>query len=113
MEIQIGEYKCPKCGKTFEDSVRGYVPGKLCRDCLRIAMQINQYERQLLEEDFSIEQTDEKITLQIRQLLFREGAVPTEEGEKLLTGLTEKLLKDDKRRKKIIKEILKLQRKKR
>ena len=108
MEIQIGKYKCPKCGKTFEDSVRGYVSGKLCRDCMRIATQTNDYRRQLLAEEFSLEKTDEEIASQMRQLLFREGAVPTEEGKRLLTALAERMLKDAERREKIIKKILRL-----
>ncbi len=108
----MGTYKCPKCGKKYEDSARGHFPGKLCKECTQLMMKLSQFERQLLAEEFSIEQGDEKIARQINDLLVKGSSGFSENDEKLITALTERMLKDEKRRKKIIKQILGLQKKK-
>ncbi len=98
--------KCPRCNATF-----GGVQGMYCKSCTEIIRQVKRLEQQLIVEEFSIEQEDEKIARQINDILTKENS--SKNDEELLTALTEKLLKDEKRRRKIIKEILKLQRKKR
>jgi len=110
--FEIEKYKCPKCKKEYEDSARGHFPGKPCKECTELMMKLNRIERQLIAEEFSIEQEDERIARQISGLLIKESSGILERDEELLTALTEKLLKDEKRRKRIIKEILKLQKKK-
>ena len=111
--IEIGKYRCPKCGKEYEDSARGHFPGKPCKECTQLMMKLTQLERQLIAEEFSIEQEDEKIARQINDLLVKESSGISENDERLLTALTERMLTDEKRRKKIIKQILSLQKKKR
>ena len=111
--IEIGKYKCPKCGKEYEDSARGHFPGKPCRECTQLYIRIGELERKLIAENFSVEQEDDKIAKQINDLLVKESSGISENDEKLLTDLTERMLNDEKRRKKIIKQILKLQKKKR
>ncbi len=111
--IEIEKYRCPKCGKEYEDSVRGHFPGKPCKECTQLMMKVNQLERQLIAEEFSIEQEDEKVIRQINNLIVKEGTDITLIDENLISGLGVRLLKDEKRRKKIIKELLKLQKKKR
>jgi len=112
-EFEIQKYKCPKCGNEYEDSSRSHFPGKPCKECTELIMKLTRLERRLIAENFSIEQEDEKIARQINDLLIKEQPGTSEKDEKLLTALTEKMLKDEKRKKKILKHILKLQREKR
>jgi len=75
-------------------------------------MRLTQLEKQLLAEEFSIEQEDEKISRQINDLLVKESSGISEDDESLLNALTERMLKDEKIRKEIIKQIVSLQKKK-
>jgi hypothetical protein len=113
VEIPIRTYKCPRCGKTYEDSGRGHFSGKLCKECTELIMKINQMERRLLAEEFSLEQKDEKIAERINDELIKESAFILKTDQEVTPALLEQLIKDEKRRKKILKEILKLQRWKR
>ncbi len=76
-------------------------------------MLVNQLQRQLVAQDFSLEQEDEIIARQINDILTKEHSGIAEEDEALLSGLTEKLLQDEKRKKKIVKQIRALQKEKR
>jgi DNA-directed RNA polymerase subunit RPC12/RpoP len=111
--IEIEKFRCPKCKKEFEDTVRGHFPGKPCKECTNKIISINHAERQLIAQEFSAEQEDEKIVRQINDLLIKESSRFSENDEQLLTALAERLLKDEKRSKRIAKEILKLQKEKR
>jgi hypothetical protein len=114
--IEIEKFRCPKCGKEFEDSVRGHFPGKPCKECTNKIIKIrnlNRIEKQLLAQEFFAEQEDEKIVRQINDLLIKESSEFSENDEQLLTSLAERLLKDENRSKRIAKEILKLQKEKR
>ncbi len=111
--VETKRYICPKCGKEYEDFVGKHFVGKPCKQCSELLMKMLQLEKQLLAEEFSVEQEDEKIARQINDLLVKESSGISEDDERLLTALTKKMLKDEKRRKKIIKQILKLQKKKR
>lgn len=111
--FEIGKYKCPKCGKEYEDSARGHFSGKPCKECTQLMMKLTQLERQLIAKAFSIEQEDEKIARQIHDLLVKESSGISEKDEELLTALAERMFKDEKRRKNILKQILRLQKEKR
>ena len=111
--FEIREYKCPRCGNTYQDSVRGNFPGKPCKDCTEQKIKVTQLERQLVAQAFSIEQEDEKIALQINELLIKERSGVSERDEQLLTALLEIMIRDESRKKKILKQILKLQKAKR
>lgn len=106
------KYKCPKCGREYEDSERGHFPGKPCRYCTEIWAKLGKYQRELLAQNFSLEQKDVQIARQINELLVRESTGISENDESLLNQLTEQLLKDEERRIKIVEEIRKLQKKK-
>ena len=113
--IKIVSAKCPRCGKDFEASERVYIPGKsMCRECMTLVMKLNQLERQLLSEEFSIEKTDEELARKINDVLI--GEEPSgfpELNEQLLESLIERMLVDEKRRRKLLKEVRKLQKRKR
>ncbi len=123
--IEIKQYRCPRCGKMYEDSARGNFPhpvrllgfigvsGKPCKECTELIIRLGKLERQLIAQDFSLEQEDEKIVRQINALLVKESSGVSEQDEGLLTALAERMLQDEKRRKRIIKQILKLQKRKR
>lgn len=112
-ELIFASHKCPRCGIMFEAPVKP-VPGMImyCKKCTQFVMKINQIERQLIAQNFSIEQEDEKIARQISDILIKEGSGISEKDEELLTALTERILKDEKRRKKLFKQIRKLQKEK-
>lgn len=74
---------------------------------------ISQLQKKLMAEEFSLEQEDVKLGREINDFLEREKVEFSEKDEEVLQLLVQKLLKDEKRRRKIIKEILRLQRKKR
>lgn len=118
MPIEIKKYKCSRCGKMYEDSERKHFVGKPCEECTQFILKIGRLQRHLIAEDFAIEQEDEKIAKKIYGLLSnldtaREFTLHSEKDQEILTALTEKLLKNEKRSKKILKHILKLQKKKR
>ncbi|MBI1969037.1 hypothetical protein HYS49_03945, partial [Candidatus Woesearchaeota archaeon] len=73
---------------------------------------ISQLQKKLIAEEFSLEQEDEKIGRQISDFLTRENIEFSEKDEEMLQLLTEKLLKDERRRRKVIKQVLRLQKKK-
>ena len=114
-KIKIVSAKCPRCGKDFEASERSHIPGKsMCRECTALVIKLNQLERQLLSEEFSIEKTDEELARQINDILIKEGPSGFPEvDEQLLNSLLERMLADEKRRKRLLKEIRKLQKRKR
>ncbi|MDP3640793.1 MAG: hypothetical protein Q8R53_06385 [Nanoarchaeota archaeon] len=113
---------CTHCGKKFESPIQFALPGKplYCKACSTQMLvrrrekfaPVSQLQKRLIAEGFSLEQEDEKIARQINDLLNREESGISEPDEELLSSLTEKLLKDEKRRRRIIKAVLKLQRKK-
>ncbi len=109
--IEIKKYKCPKCGKDYEDSIRGHFSGKPCEECTQLSIKLNRLERQLMAEEFSLEETDGKIAQKIYALLAKESSGISFDDE-LVTNLVKIMLTDEKRRKGILKEILKLQKKK-
>ena len=76
-------------------------------------MKLNQMERRLLAEDFSLEQEDEKIARQINDQLIKESRFIVKSEQEVTPALLEKLIKDEKRRRKVLKHILQLQREKR
>lgn len=113
-EMTFAPHKCPRCGKTFEAPGKP-VPGMTmyCKQCTELLMKINQLERQLLAQEFSIEQEDKRIAEQINAILVKESSGISEKDEELLAALTERLISDEKRRQKILEEIRKLQKEKR
>lgn len=113
-ELIFTPHKCPRCGRTFE-APGNPVPGMImyCKECTELIMKLNQMERRLLAEDFSLEQEDEKIARQINDQLIKESGFILKSEQEVTPALLEKLIKDEKRRRKILKHILKLQREKR
>jgi NAD-dependent SIR2 family protein deacetylase len=112
-EIRLAYFECPKCHKKYEDSERGHFPGKPCRECGERIVKTIALERRLLAEEFSIEKEDEQVAKQINEVLVRESSGVAEKDEQLLNDLIERLIKDEKRRKKLLKEIRSLQKEKR
>ncbi|GEM_PF-2339387 len=106
--------KCSRCGKPFQ-SIVTQIKGRplYCKPCITLMGTLSQMERKLLAEGFSIEQEDEKIVRQMNELLAKESSGIFERDEELLTALAQRMLQDEKRRKKILKQILTLQKKKR
>ncbi|MFH1400583.1 MAG: hypothetical protein ABIH41_03625 [Nanoarchaeota archaeon] len=66
-------------------------------------------ERALLDEEFSLERKDEEIAKQLARVLAAESTGDSASDSRMLTSLAETLLEDEKRRKRIIEQILKLQ----
>ena len=106
-------HQCSRCGKTFEASGKP-VPGTTmyCRDCFGLVRRINLLQKKLIEQDFSLEQEDDHIARQINELLIRESSGISDKDEELLTALTERIIKDEGRRKRILTQLGKLQKKK-
>lgn len=69
MEIPIGKFKCPKCGKEYEDSERGNFPGKPCRECTQSMMRLNQLKTEFAEAKDEI--TKNKLLKEIKELQKR------------------------------------------
>ena len=113
-EFIFAPHKCPRCGRTFE-APGNPVPGMkmYCKVCTEIVMRVNQLERQLIAQDFSLEREDEQLARQINDLLTKESTGISEKDDELLTALTERMLSDESRRKKILKQIRRLQKEKR
>ncbi len=101
-------HKCPHCNKTFEASGKP-VPGMTiyCKQCTQLLMKIKTLERKLQQDASLIQKEDAEIAEQINNLLVRENI--SEKDQQIVTALTKKLKVDEKRRKKILKEIKKLQ----
>lgn len=108
------QHTCPKCGRNFE-APGSPVPGMkmYCKECTQRVTLVNQLQSQLVAQDFSLEQEDEIIAKQINDILSKESSGVSEKDEALLSDLTEKLLQDEKRKKKIVKQIRALQKEKR
>jgi len=103
--------KCPRCRRSFVPPSVPRKGGKVyCRDCTRIISRVNILENSLIEREFSLEKEDEQLARQIHDIIAKEGFKTTESDEELLTALTEKMLKDDARRRRILAKIRELQR---
>lgn len=123
-KFEIKKVKCPRCGKEYLNSAKsdfvgfageGNPPGKPCLACLQLITRLDQREKKLLADEFSLEQEDEHIAQKMNNLLVLESSgnpVENEEKEKLFNFLLERLRIDEKRRKKILKRISKLQKEK-
>jgi transposase-like protein len=110
---EIKKYKCPHCGKMYEDSVRSNFPGKPCKECRELMIKLSQIERRLIAEEFSLEQEDEKIARQINAQLIKEsGFILSKPEHDVTSALLKKMIVDEKRRKKILKQLLRIQSKK-
>ncbi|HLD79970.1 MAG TPA: hypothetical protein VJA18_05415 [Candidatus Nanoarchaeia archaeon] len=70
-------------------------------------------QSKLLKEELLLEKDDEQIAQQINSLLAKESFEVSKENEDLLNSLVEKLVDDEKRRKKLLRQIRKLQNRKR
>lgn len=105
---------CSRCKQEFEIPQRVATPKAMCRECMHFIKDLNLLEKRLLEEEFSIEQTDKEIVVQINALLLQEDSEQniTADREALLSALIERLILDQDRRKKILRDLLKLQKKK-
>ena len=112
--VQIQSMKCPRCGRPFTPPFIPRKGGKVyCKDCTNIIVRVNLLEHQLIEQDFSIEQEDAHIARQINDILIKERSGITLKDEELLNTLTVRMIQDEKRRKKILKHISRLQKEKR
>ena len=112
--FDLSKYRCPHCGNEYEDLVRAYFPGKPCKKCTQLMLALGGLQRQLLSKEVSLEKEDHEIAIQINDILEKERISGiSDKDEELLNNLTKKMLSDEKRRRKIIKEILRLQKKKR
>ena len=109
---EIKKYKCPHCGKMYEDSARSNFPGKPCKECHELMIKLTQIERRLIAEEFSLEQEDEKIARQINAQLIKESGFIMGTTRDVTSALLKKLIVDDKRRRKILKQIIRIQSKK-
>lgn len=84
-----------------------------CEECTELMQKIIRLEAQLLAEDFSITREDKAIAEQMHAILNRESSGVSKKDEEILTALVERMLKDEKRRKRILKKIRELQKEKR
>ncbi len=112
----IGSYqvKCSRCGNKFEN----HFPQKenrpiYCRQCIGLMKTVSMLQAKLVKEELSLEQSDEQIAQQINALLVKESIEVSKENEDLLNSLIEKLVDDEKRRKKLVRQLRKLQNQKR
>ena len=107
------KYTCPHCNNEYEDLERSHFPGKPCKKCTQLMIAMGELQRRLLAREVSLENEDHKIAAQINDILVRQRISGISDGdEKLLDDLTKKMLSDENRRKKVIKEIIRLQKKK-
>jgi hypothetical protein len=105
--------KCLRCGNNFEYADEGLpILEEYCEKCKKIVKKVDDLEDKLIHEEFSIEKKDEEIAKQIDFVITREGLGSSKEDEDLLNSLTKRLLKDETRRKKILKHIKTLQKEK-
>jgi len=74
---------------------------------------VSMLQAKLVKEELSLEQSDEQIAQQINALLVKESIEVSKENEDLLNSLIEKLVDDEKRRKKLVRQLRKLQNQKR
>ena len=116
-EIEMGTYKCSRCGKKFEDSSRAqFVPlagrsGRMCRNCTAFVGAVTQLEQKLLAQEAAVQKADEVIVRQIADILNRPDT--TSQDEDQVTALIGKLLSDEKRVRRLTKDLRRYQKKKR
>lgn len=108
-------YKCPRCGRNYEDAERAHFVGKPCGDCNKLMMNLNKLEQKLLQEISSLDAGDEVIAKEMHTVLSKEyaGVGLAEGNESILNNLIVRLMADEQRRRKLLKEIRKIQKKKR
>ena len=113
-KLETSKYQCFRCGDEYEDLVRAHFATKICTKCNRLIMAFGELQRQLLSKEVFLETEDHEIAIQINNILENERISGiSDKDEQLLNALTKRMLSDEKRRKKIIKKILSLQKKKR
>lgn len=105
----IRNYNCPRCGREYQDLERAHFVGKPCKQCTQLMMNMRSLQEKLIDEEVSIDQTDEALAKQIKDLLESEVSGFSAKSEDLLGALMQRLLADEERRKNIIKEMQKLQ----
>jgi len=115
-KIELNSYKvkCSRCSNTFEN----HFPQKAdrpiyCGRCMQLFKAVSVVQAKLLKEELSLEQNDEQIAQQINSLLIKESIEVSKENEDLLNSLVEKLVDDEKRRRKLVRQLRKLQNQKR
>ena len=113
-EIKQYPAKCSRCGDKFES----HFPQKAdrpiyCGQCLQLMKAVSMVQSKLLKEELLLEQSDEQIAQQINSLLVKEAVEVSKENEDLLNSLVERLVDDEKRRKKLVRQLRKLQNRKR
>ena len=104
------ECTCSRCGKSFFNSflpTRGRVV--YCPNCEPPNLKAINLENQLIREEVSIGLEDHEIARRIEYLLRNLSSGDSKQDEGTLNLLLERLLKDQKRRKKILKLIEELQ----
>lgn len=111
--IEITHFTCPRCDKSFEDSVRGHFPGKYCKNCTEIIRAANRLEAQLNRTDFSFDKDDEEIARRIQEVLEKEESAVSVNSEDVLNHLIGRRIADEERRLKILRELRRLQAQKR
>ena len=109
MGKEIISDKCKRCKKKYDSAG---MPMGLCKSCFYTVSMITKLERELVAEEFSLEKDDLVIAQQINDSLIKESSGVSAEDENVLTALIDKMLKDEKRKKRILKEIRKFQKKK-
>jgi len=114
-EMIIRKYDCPRCGAKYEDAERAHFQGKPCGNCSKLTMNVNVLITKLLREISSLDAGDEAIAKEMHAVLSKEyeGVGLTEGNEHILNHLLTRLMADEQRRRKVLKEIRKLQKKKR
>ena len=112
--IKQYKVKCSRCGNQY-DELFIPTPGRpiYCGQCIKLMKAVSVVQAKLLKEELSLEQSDVQIAQQINALLVKESFEVSKENEDLLNSLVEKLADDEHRRKKLLKQIRKLQNRKR
>jgi len=113
-DISLYQVKCSRCGNKFEN----HFPQKAdrpiyCKNCIQLIKAVSMLQAKLLKEELFLEQSDEQIAQQINALLVKESIEVSKENGDLLNSLVEKLVDDEDRRKNLLKQIRKLQNRKR
>jgi len=106
--------KCIDCGAdvhlTFKPSPDKSIRCDMCEEKDRNREHFAPVESKLIAEEFAIDQDDAKAAQQIHSLLAK--GKTTKQDEAALNDLVKRLVQDEKRRKKILREIVKLQKRK-
>lgn len=112
-EIKQYEVRCSRCGQNYKEQfIQPSNKPVYCKPCISLMKAVSVVQAKLLKEEFSLEQSDEQIAQQINALLVKESFDVSKENEDLLNSLVEKLVDDEKRRKKLLRQIRKLQNRK-